>query len=314
VSLLNNVTPFRQLSRAYGALLTVSDSLSALARIKAEPGQSSEICEQVRVASREVVETLDRRFERENQELARVFAEAIKPPVKGYDIYERLGLKLLLDKASSVDRALIDQGVYESEQIAFFIGSLANFMGDPNVVFLDVGAFFGLYSLLARQAGVNRVYTFEPDRHNHAQLHAQLFLNNASHEITVINKAVSSEAAKLRFWDSRDHPLGNRGGVGIVDKHFPRSSYEVEAISLDEMFDLNGHIIWIKLDVEGHEASAIRGMRNLIEKNQVVMQIEIFDENKEAVLTEIAQTNLRKVREIYPDRYYTNMTDSRFPF
>jgi FkbM family methyltransferase len=228
-----------------------------------------------------------------------------------YDIYHRLGLRLLLDKSSLVDRYLIESGEWESEQIDFLMNSMRPFAHDPRVIFMDVGAYWGLYSLLAWRNGVNTIYAFDASRHNFAQLHAQLFLNDASHNITAINKAISDKKTVLKFRDARYIPDGNRGGAHVVGEDFDLPHYDIEAVKLDEMFNLVDHLIWIKMDVEGHEANVIRGMRNLIMNNQVFIQIEIFSEGEKAAFTEIEKLNLRKVHEIYPDRYFTNMTDKR---
>lgn len=281
-------TPFRQLARLYASVLSIKDSLET-------------------IAQSEHVPTIDQN----NRELAAIFAEAVKPTTRDIDLYDRLDLRLVLDKSSLVDKAIIDHGAWEPEQVAFFFGTAANFLGERDTVFLDVGAYWGLYSLLAKRAGINQIFSFEPDRCNFSQLEAQLFLNNATGDIKPINKAISDKRQTVNFWDSRTHPSGNRAGGAVVPADFHRPTYEVEAVSLDEMFDLRDHFIWIKLDVEGHEAKALRGMRNLIANNKVLIQVEVFDVHKEIILPEIEKLNLRKINQIYPDQYYTNMPAER---
>jgi FkbM family methyltransferase len=263
--MLSRVTPFRQIARLYDSVLSISNSLVAL-------------------------------------------AEALKPQKKDVDLYQRFDMRLLLDKSSLVDRNIIENGSWEAEQTNFFMGLMGKFVGQKNSVFIDIGAYWGLYSLLALRYGVDTIYAFEPDRHNFAQLQAQIFLNGASGHIRPINKAVSISAATVRFWDSRTHPSGNRAGVGIVDKHFALPTYDVEAVSIDEHLQLEDATIGIKLDVEGHEPEALRGMTQTLKKNRVIMQIEVFDCNCDRILPLIETLGIREIKRISPDRYYTNMT------
>lgn len=284
-----NRTPFRQAARLYGAVLSIERSLANLAE-----NQQASVNLQV-----ESVKS-DATFKRSD--------------LKGTDIYDRLDLTLVLDKSSLVDKAIIEHGTWEPEQVSFFFGTMANFLGESKTVFLDVGAYWGLYSLLAKRAGIGKIFAFEPDRHNFSQLQAQLFLNNATGDIKAVNKAISDKSGIVHFWDSRTHPSGNRAGSAVVPEGFHRPTYEVAATSLDEMLDLREHFIWIKLDVEGHEAKALRGMKNLVTNNQVLIQVEVFDVNKDAILPELEALGLHRVHAIYPDQYFTNMNDPRLSF
>ena len=51
----------------------------------------------------------------------------------------------------------------------------------------------------------------------------------------------------------------------------------------DDYVKLTDEKISIKIDVEGHELSVLKGIINIIKKNQCVLQIEIFSKNFEDV-------------------------------
>jgi FkbM family methyltransferase len=285
------IPPFRQLQRLYDSFLLAGRSMADLST-----SLPSAIAE------------LRRSRDSNNQELARVIAEAVKPAQKDVDIYDRQELRLLLDRSSIVDRTVIESGTWEPEQTTFLMGLMERFIGRQNIAFLDIGAYWGLYSLLAVRAGVERVYAFEPDLHNFAQLQAQIFLNNASGIVRPINKAVTSSSGTLRTWDSRGHPSGNRAGVGIVDKSFSRPTNEIEAVSIDEFLPLEDWTIGIKLDVESHEPEALKGMVKTFAKNRVIIQVEVFEAHEGRTVPVIESLELREINRIWPDRYYTNMT------
>ncbi|MDM0049020.1 FkbM family methyltransferase [Variovorax sp. J22R115] len=226
------------------------------------------------------------------------------------DIYERMTLRLLLDHTSIVDRCVIVEGAWEQSQIKFFIGLVKTAVRRRDIVFLDIGSYWGLYSLLAMRAGVRRIHAFDADRHNFAQLQAQIFLNDAAGTINPHNLAVSAEAGNLRCWDSRTHPDGNRGGVGIVGRDAKdQPSYEVVAVAIDDFLPFEREVIFIKIDVEGHEDKALLGLRQTIEGNKVVIQVEIFEAQWERVMPIIEEFGLRRIHQITPDYYYTNMTN-----
>jgi hypothetical protein len=104
----------------------------------------------------------------------------VEKPPRTVDIYERLGLTLLLDDSSLVDKSVIESGTWEPEQLAYVASLTERFRKFDHSVFLDIGSYWGLYSLLAMRSGVfEKQYAFEADRHNFAQLQSNIFLNKA---------------------------------------------------------------------------------------------------------------------------------------
>jgi FkbM family methyltransferase len=207
-----------------------------------------------------------------------------------------------------VDNAVIWTSEWEAAQLSY-MSKLTERIRKLNPIFADVGSYWGLYSLVAMQSGAfKKIYAFEADRHNFAQLQANLFLNNAAHEITAVNCAASDAPGSVKFFDSRTHPDGNRGGVGVVGDRPGFSTYSMEAVPLDDAIDVVGQTILMKIDVEGYEASVLRGMKRLISQNKIVMQVEVFDDLSEKVFAETSRLGLRKFHRIGDDHYLTNMS------
>jgi FkbM family methyltransferase len=271
------MTPFRQALKAYSTLINLP---AEIARSQAA-------------------------LEHQMRVLAEPAPTTLAPPARAIDIYERMGFSLMLDQSSLVDRAIIEEGWWERPQLEFMINTMLRL---PGSIFLDVGAYWGLYSMMASRGDLKAIYAFEPDRHNHAQLRSQLFLNDLTSAVTVINKAVSDHNGPLTFWDSRSHPDGNRAGVGVVPPGTTdRVTYPVDAVTIDDCLNLSGETLIIKLDVESHEHAALRGLKKTVEHNKVIMQVEIFDSNEARTLPEVEALGLREIHRIAPDRYYTNM-------
>ncbi len=210
------------------------------------------------------------------------------------------GLKLLLDDRSLVDRAILEAGSWEVSQIDYFSSKWQHGSGKRRV-FLDIGAYFGLYSLHAWTSGLfDEIHAFEADAYNYSQLQAQLFLNEAS-AIKPYNLAVSDHTGMVNISSSLDNP-SNRGITFISDT----GRKEIACAALDEIFpELAGAAVIVKIDVEGHELSVLRGMRNIIKNNDLVLQIEVnYPENRYDFIDEYG---LRMLHEIYTDIYATNI-------
>jgi FkbM family methyltransferase len=125
--------------------------------------------------------------------------------------------------------------------------------------------------------------------------------------VTCVNKAASDTDVPLKFRDSGSHVDGNRGGSGVLPPASTLPSHEVAATSIDVLLRASGECLLLKIDVEGFEVYVLRGMRETAANNKIVMQIEIFDEQKSEVLPELMALGLRQIHAIHPDYYFTNM-------
>ncbi len=146
----------------------------------------------------------------------------------------------------------------------------------PGMVVVDAGAHIGYISLFAaRLVGTQgRVYAFEPAPENYDLLTRNIRLNGYAN-IVAVPKAVSDREGQATFYlhdDSVAHSLHA--------ETFAKSSgtITVEMTSLDRFLEREGWppIHLVKLDVEGTEAAALRGMRELLRRNREVRLIVEF--------------------------------------
>lgn len=145
-------------------------------------------------------------------------------------------------------------------------------------VALDLGAHIGYYTLIfAKLVGEKgRVFAFEPAPDNFALLEKNVKVNNYSNVI-LERKGVLNKSGKAKLWLRSD---SNKSGHRIhpinMKIHHPKP-IEIDVVSLDDYFkDYNGKIDFIKLDIEGSEEEALRGMGNILKKNK---KIKILAEN-----------------------------------
>jgi FkbM family methyltransferase len=122
----------------------------------------------------------------------------------------------------------------------------------PGSVVFDVGAHQGCYSLcLASWVGPRgHVYAFEPFPQNADLIRYNARLNGAQN-ITVVQAAAGATKGRIRV--SQDHQ-----SVAPADA----PSFEVDCVALDDFAAARPDLL--KIDVEGFEASALRGAQKIL--------------------------------------------------
>ena len=225
-----------------------------------------------------------------------------------YLVERRQGLTLLIDRTNAVDRELHISGAWEPQTVErlFSLVAAERQYRPEGAVFLDVGAHWGFYALLAHKKGwFERIVAVEPDPTNYAQLQANLFLNGASTAIEALKLAASDRVATFGLSvDSR-----NRGGSHLVEARDDIAT--CQAARLDTMLDFAGRLLVVKIDVEGHEEPAIEGLLALLARNHCVLQIEIWnlpgDQRRALRLTEqLARLGIHHVDTVDRDHFFVS--------
>jgi len=142
----------------------------------------------------------------------------------------------------------------------------------PGDTFVDGGANMGFYSLLAAKAlmGSGRVLSFEPDPRNLPILHSNIRINGLDGLIRIEPKALSDTESESDFWSAPENAwagsLVKRPGVKSKPFTVSATTLDQYIISMDlERVDI------IKLDIEGAEPRALRGMRGALRTARMVV-------------------------------------------
>ena len=157
------------------------------------------------------------------------------------------------------------------EEAAFFSESIR-----PGMHVADVGANIGLYSLfLARCTGpTGRVYSFEPDALMASTLRQNLTNNHAAH-VEVFECAVGAAKGEIilqrNAMNSGDNRVGQNTGSALHN----------EQISVP---------ICTKMDVQGWEGEALKGIADLLDANpRLQVYFEFWPHGLRLAGTEISQ-------------------------
>ena len=170
---------------------------------------------------------------------------------------------------------LLQEGHFEAKEQAFVWLYLRS--GD---CFLDAGAHFGLYSLLAACVTEHcaDIISIEPDPDTANLLKSNLALHGIT-QAEVVHAALWYEAGRLRL--AREVTgLSSHNYVGeSVDGH---ASIDVTAIRLDELLSVRNikRVDFAKIDTEGAELSVLSGASGAISKGYLpLLMIEFTEAN-----------------------------------
>ncbi len=136
------------------------------------------------------------------------------------------------------------------------------------MIVYDIGAHWGYFSLLAsRHVGdAGKIIAFEPHPHNVRVMEKNLKLNGI-HNVHLLKVAVADTSGVATF------DLGEDTGLGRLSQ---KGSYQVRVVRLDDLFE-QGEIPspqLVKIDIEGAEGAALRGMRHILEEAKPIVLLE----------------------------------------
>ena len=147
---------------------------------------------------------------------------------------------------------------------------------------IDIGANVGHYTArLSQLVGkTGRVLAFEPVPHTFELLVSNIAALGASN-VSVFNVALSSEARTVGMAIPQfDTGLANNYQAEITAQG---GQFDVLAITLDSL-QLPHRVSLIKIDVEGHELQALRGMQELLRRDHPRLIVEGTSESVFAFL------------------------------
>jgi FkbM family methyltransferase len=150
-------------------------------------------------------------------------------------------------------------------------------------VFYDIGANVGFFSIIAARlvGSTGQVYAFEPGEGNANSIRHNARLNNFS-QIEVIQKAVSDtpgEGELLLAQYSGGHALATADAPPDL-----AGKVTVELVTIDDLIAQNQikPPNFVKVDIEGAELDALRGMTETIKQYKPIIIYEIDDGDRVA--------------------------------
>lgn len=139
-------------------------------------------------------------------------------------------------------------------------------------VALDVGAYTGLYSIIAAKRGATAI-AFEPMPAQQWRIGVNAQANKA--QVNLMGCAVSDRNGTATLYHNSRVPLTSGASLEKGVK-FHRDSLEVSCIAIDTL--ALPTVAAIKIDVERHEPSVLRGAALTIARDRPVLLVETLDD------------------------------------
>lgn len=166
--------------------------------------------------------------------------------------------------------------LYGYNKLEVSVSNVINKILNEGDVFIDVGAYIGYYSILARESvgDTGKVIAFEPHPENYKRLLKNIRLNSWDNVIAE-NIALSDKKEKVYL-----SPFLNSDFTSFSIIPSKGEFVEVEAIPFDEYAKKhNVKPDLIKIDAEGAEFKILKGMKETLQKYHPIIICEIHPQH-----------------------------------
>jgi len=188
-------------------------------------------------------------------------------------------LKINIDLSKRMGACIFWTGYHEFNECRFLQSYLK-----PEMVFVDVGANQGEFSLFAAKRLLNgRVYSFEPLTEYFHKLVENVQANGLHRKVSLVKLGVSDTSGRFPIYFDSENKNHNEGiaslhaqaGTELLEKEI------IETTTLDSYFDQNpiSRLDVLKIDVEGSEFQVLKGaMKTLVQFKPLIL-IELSEAN-----------------------------------
>lgn len=167
-----------------------------------------------------------------------------------------------------------DFEAYHSKPYEPFTAELFTRSIRPGAHVVDIGAQFGYFTVLAalKTGEAGRVHSFEPVPTNLTVLRRNVELNRCEGVVDIVPKAVGEHSTTVPILISEgSHSHGIHPHPDIKT----RQVLDVECVTLDDQLR-DGKVDVMKMDIEGHEPHALKGMRKVLGRSRsLVLFLEL---------------------------------------
>lgn len=155
---------------------------------------------------------------------------------------------------------------YEYEMLSYILTQIPK-----NSTLLDIGMNIANHSLFLAANGF-KIYAFEANSKMSAIAKESIRLNGFEDRIKIYEFGVSDRDEKAYFEKEKPWNFGSMS-LSTIDENHQENLDFIECKSIDSL-DIQDEIALVKIDIEGMESKALKGMKELIKKNRPIIYAE----------------------------------------
>ena len=190
------------------------------------------------------------------------------------------------------------------------------FKANKEIIFWDIGANIGLYSIYAAAKFNNiKIYAFEPSTSNLRILSRNISINNFENKIFIFPSALSNEENKFHIMKEKEFNEG--GSLNSFGVNYDFEGKDFSAINKYSLFGtsinylLESDILkipnYIKIDVDGIEHLILKGADNFL-KNKNIQSVSIelnenFKEQHNTVLEIMKNSGFKLIQKKHAEMF-----------
>lgn len=193
--------------------------------------------------------------------------------------------------------------LYENKRASFIAGDyfetmgyVRNYMPKNGDIIVDAGAFEGSFSMFVYGLlkGKAKIICFEPDKKNIAELKKNIKKYKIKN-IKIIEKGL---------WSKKDNLFFKHDGFASKISNKNDSDYAISVTDLDSELKRIGvsRVDFIKMDIEGAEIEALKGMQKTLKNNKCNLAIASYHKIN-------GKTSSKRCEEILKKNGYSSFTD-----
>ena len=204
----------------------------------------------------------------------RVYSGKIQKKIINKTIH---GVVFECDTSSFLEWGIVIKKGEERALLAFLLEKVKNTQFDH---FFDLGANIGFFSLpISRLVPTS---SFEPFPANNEVLRKNLSKNYAQN-VTIFNYGLSnSKEDKRLFFDKHS----SNSGTPSLEK-IGKDYVNIQTCVFDKEFILKKQKLLFKIDIEGHEINALKGMKKTLTNNECFLYVETINPAVVSFLVEL---------------------------
>ena len=169
-------------------------------------------------------------------------------------------------------------------------------------ILIDIGANIGFYSILSSNR-FEHIFSYEPNKRNYKILKKNIHTNNLKN-IKIFNFGLGENEEILIGNSNTKGELFQTSGFAVSKNN--NKGERVLIKKGDDILQFKNTNLTIKIDVEGFELFVLKGLKNTLVKNQIILQVEIWEKNNSEVHDFLNSLNFKELQSIDGDTYFSN--------